>query len=308
MNTNPQAALFAFNPRQWLAMPILVALTACGGGGSSGASTGNAPVVTTGVAADAKYSQTLTVTLSGSHLDQPLTLSSATCKGFSRSTTAPWVSSATTAYYQCTVSGVGAGEVAVKDGGSGAALATVPFSVPMPQVTMTVTNNAGVAGSFVITLAPDKTPITVDNFLAYVNSHFYDGTVFHRFSPGFVLQGGGYAAPLVDNTAMPKATQAPIALEVNKGLSNTRMTVAMARTSLVNSATSQFFVNLVDNSSVLDPSALTAGYAVFGSITTGASTVTAVTAAPCTAISLFLPAGDCTPSPNVVVTSATQTQ
>jgi peptidyl-prolyl cis-trans isomerase A (cyclophilin A) len=173
---------------------------------------------------------------------------------------------------------------------------------------MTVTNNAGVAGSFVITLAPDKTPVTVDNFLAYVNSHFYDGTVFHRVSPGFVLQGGGYAAPLVDNTAPLKTTLAPIALEVNKGLGNTQWTVAMARTSDANSATSQFFINLVDNSTVLDPSALTAGYAVFGSVTTGTSTVTTITAAPCSAIALFLPAGDCTPMPNVVLTSAMQTQ
>jgi peptidyl-prolyl cis-trans isomerase A (cyclophilin A) len=308
MNIHLQASLSAIHLRQWLAMTGLVALTACGGGSGGSATTGNAPVVTAAVAADAKYSQTLTLTLSGSNLDQPLTLSSPTCKGFSRSSTAPWVSSDTTAYYQCTVSGVGVGQVAVKDGGSGAALSTVPFTVPMPQVTMTVTNNAGVAGSFVITLAPDKTPVTVDNFLAYVNSHFYDGTVFHRVSPGFVLQGGGYAAPLVDNTAPLKTTLAPIALEVNKGLGNTQWTVAMARTSDANSATSQFFINLVDNSTVLDPSALTAGYAVFGSVTTGTSTVTTITAAPCSAIALFLPAGDCTPMPNVVLTSAMQTQ
>lgn len=285
----------------------VLALTACGGGGG-GAPAGNAPVVTASLAADAKYSQTLTLTLSGQNLDQALTLSSAMCKNFLRSTTAPWVSSATTAYYQCTVSGVGAGEVAVKDGNSGAALATVPFTVAMPQVTLQVSNGAGVSGSLVITLAADKTPVTVDNFLAYVNGHFYDGTVFHRLSPGFVLQGGGYASPLVDNTAQTKPTQAPIALEVGKGLSNTQWTVAMARTSAANSATSQFFINLVDNSTVLDPSALTAGYAVFGAVTSGTSTVTAITAAPCTAIALFLPAGDCTPSPNVLVTSAVQSR
>ncbi len=122
-----------------------------------------------------------------------------------------------------------------------------------------------------------------------------------------MVQGGGYTAPLDVNDQNLKATSAPIALEVGKGLSNTQWTIAMARTSDANSATSQFFINLVDNSAELDPG-LSAGYAVFGSVTSGTSSVTAIVGAPCTAIPNFLPSGECTPSPNMVITSATQTQ
>ncbi|MBC8058617.1 MAG: peptidylprolyl isomerase, partial [Rhizobiales bacterium] len=118
---------------------------------------------------------------------------------------------------------------------------------------MTLSNGAAVTGTIVVTLAPDKTPITVDNFLAYVNSGFYNGTVIHRVSPGFVIQGGGYAAPIDTTTPTPKTANAAIALEVGKGLSNTQWTIAMARSSDPASATSQFYVNLVDNSSSLDP-------------------------------------------------------
>ncbi|MBC8057754.1 MAG: peptidylprolyl isomerase, partial [Rhizobiales bacterium] len=102
---------------------------------------------------------------------------------------------------------------------------------------------------------------------------------------------------------------AAIALEVGKGLSNTQWTIAMARSSDPASATSQFYVNLVDNSSSLDPGPLNgAGYAVFGSVTTGTSVVTSVAGAPCSEIPFFLPSGECTPSPNVVVTTAVQSQ
>lgn len=99
-------------------------------------------------------------------------------------------SGASTAQYSCTVSAVGSGQFVVKRSSGGAALSTTPFTVPAPQVTMNFSNGAAVSGSIVLTLAPDKTPVTVKNFLAYVNSGFYTGTVFHRVSPGFVIQGG----------------------------------------------------------------------------------------------------------------------
>jgi cyclophilin family peptidyl-prolyl cis-trans isomerase len=286
------------------------ALGACGGGGDGGSGGGaGGPSVSSATTGAAKYSQTLVLTVNGSGLDQGLSVSATGCRTPVLSTTAPFVSTATTAYYSCAVSAVGAGQFVVTRSSDTAALATVPFTVPVPQVTMTVSNGAGVDGTIVFTLAPDKTPLTVDNFLAYVNAAFYDGTVIHRVSPGFVVQGGGYAAPVVDATATTKPANAPIALEVNKGLSNTQWTVAMARTSDPASATSQFFINLVDNSSVLDPSPINgAGYAVFGSVSAGTATVTSVVGAPCTAIPFFLPSGECTPNPNVVVTSAVQTQ
>jgi cyclophilin family peptidyl-prolyl cis-trans isomerase len=179
-----------------------------------------------------------------------------------------------------------------------------------PQVTMTVSNGAGVSGEIVITLASLQAPVTTANFLAYVNSGFYNGLVFHRHAPNFVLQGGGYAGPLVANTTPQpalKPTNAPITLEDGGGLLNQRFTVAMARTNAPDSATSQFFINLADNTS-LDRGVFNRGYAVFGAVTAGAEVLTAMTAAPCTAWAGFLPAGDCLPSPNIVIVNARQTR
>jgi peptidyl-prolyl cis-trans isomerase A (cyclophilin A) len=200
-------------------------------------------------------------------------------------------------------------------GGGGSDPAPAPAPPPQPalpsQVTMTVTNGAGVSGSFVITLEDTKAPATVANFLAYVRAGFFTGTVIHRNSPNFVLQGGGFAGPLVAGGTIPsaKATSAPITLEDNAGLSNVRLTVAMARTSVPDSATSQFFINMANNT-FLDRTATARGYAVFGTITAGADFVAAMAAAPCAAWPAWnaLPAGDCLPSPNLTITAATQTR
>ncbi len=293
-----------------------LALAACGGGGGGGSDVpnggGSGPSVAsvTVTAGTLKYGQRVLVTVTGSRLEVgTIAINPATCGDAVPSTTAPYVSTATTAYFQCTVAATGSAKIEVADTANGAPLGSVGISVPVPQVTMTVSNGAGVSGVIVMTLAPDKAPITVSNFLAYVNSGFYDGTVFHRVSPGFVVQAGGYAAPVVTSVPTPKATSAPITLEANKGLSNTQWTVAMARTSAADSATSQFFINLADNSTVLDPSAINgAGYAVFGSVTGSTQAMSAIATAPCAVIPFFLPSGDCTPTPNVVISSAVQTQ
>jgi peptidyl-prolyl cis-trans isomerase A (cyclophilin A) len=191
----------------------------------------------------------------------------------------------------------------------GANLATVAYTVPVPQVTMTVSNGAGVSGSFVITLAPQQAPITVKNFLAYVNSGFYNGTVIHRITTVAtagveVVQGGGYSAP-VAASALPalKATNPAIVLEDNAGLSNINLSVAMARTNAPDSATSQFFINVANNLN-LDRTPTTRGYAVFGQVTSGANVVAAMKAAPC--VSALVSA--CLPIPNLVITNAAQTQ
>jgi cyclophilin family peptidyl-prolyl cis-trans isomerase len=293
-------------------------LAGCGGGG--GDPGGPPPVVTLSSTSSVKYGETMLVTLSGSHLDQTLTLTSAGCRDFARSITAPNISTATTAYYTCKVSGVGQLSLTVAAGGLTAA--TVPFTVAVPQVSMAISNGVGVTGTLVITLAPDLAPLTVDNFLAYVKSGFYNGTVFHRhakFAQGgdFVLQGGGYAGPLAAGGAIPtpKTTAAPIVLEDGAGASNLRWSVAMARTSAFDSATSQFFINLVDNSLVLDRTSAARGYAVFGTVSAGTAVVTAMTAAPCSLWPAFFdppppnPASlDCLPVPNLAVTGAIQTQ
>jgi cyclophilin family peptidyl-prolyl cis-trans isomerase len=178
-----------------------------------------------------------------------------------------------------------------------------------PQVTLTLSNGAGVNGTVVLTLDAGRAPVTVANFLNYVSAGFYTGTVIHRHSPSFVLQGGGYAGPLVAGGTLPtlKTTNAPIVLEDNAGLSNLCLTVAMARTSVADSANSQYYINLTNNT-FLDRTATARGYAVFGSVTAGSALVTAMTQAPCTAWSALLSAGECLPSPNITITSAVRTR
>jgi len=175
-----------------------------------------------------------------------------------------------------------------------------------PQVTLTFSNGAGVSGDLVLTLDRTRAPATVDNFLAYVAAGFYTGTVIHRHSAGFVLQGGGYSGPVTAAGAIPplKPTAAPIVLEDNAGLSNQCLTVAMARTGAPNSATSQFFINL-NNSTFLDRGA-NRGYAVFGSVTSGSPLVTAMVAAPCTVASIAV--DGCLPVPNITITNAVRTR
>jgi len=118
-------------------------------------------------------------------------------------------------------------------------------------------------GEFTIELEPKDAPISVENFLRYVDDGFFDGTIFHRIVPGFVIQGGGLT-PEFDN----KETRAPIKNEAANGLRNLRGTLSMARTNAVDSATSQFFVNLKDNA-FLDHKPGNFGYAVFGRVTKG---------------------------------------
>ena len=295
------------------ALTLSAALVGCGGGGSASvAATVDLSLrasITSSTLSVPMYGRPLLLTVVGNHLDNGLVVSATGCTGAALSSTAPYVSSATTAYYQCNATTVGAGQIVATRTADATVLATQPFTVPAPQVTLTLSNGTGVNGTMVFTLAPDKAPITVNNFLAYVDSGFYVGTVVHRVSPNFVIQAGGYAAPLVDGSAALKVTNPPIALEVNKGLSNTRWTVAMARQTGPNTATSQFFINLVDNSASLDPRpSVTEGYAVFASVSTGTQVATNIVAAACTAFAGFLPSGDCTPSPNVVITAAVQTR
>jgi len=130
-----------------------------------------------------------------------------------------------------------------------------------------------------ITLELDrvKAPITVDNFLKYVDSGFYDNLIFHRVIPGFMIQGGGMTDQMQEKT---QGARPPIKNEARNGLSNQRGTICMARTSDPDSATSQFFINVVDNAASLDPRPGSAGYAVFGKVISGMDTVDAIVASP----------------------------
>ena len=125
------------------------------------------------------------------------------------------------------------------------------------------------AGDIVIELDAAKAPKSVDNFLQYVNAGHYNGTVFHRVIPSFMIQGGGMTADMKEKT-----TRAPIPLESKNGLSNARGTVAMARTNDPNSATSQFFINVKDNERLNAANAPDGnGYAVFGKVVSGMDVV-----------------------------------
>ncbi|WP_083260336.1 peptidylprolyl isomerase [Marinobacter sp. X15-166B] len=135
----------------------------------------------------------------------------------------------------------------------------------LPRVIISTTE-----GDMELTLRPDVAPVTVKNFLAYVDSGFYDGTIFHRVIPGFMIQGGGF-----DDQLRRKATRAAIQNEARPTYKNLRGTIAMARTSNPDSATSQFFINLVDNE-FLNAGVRGAGYAVFGRITEGLGVADAI--------------------------------
>lgn len=125
-------------------------------------------------------------------------------------------------------------------------------------------------GAITVELYPDKAPKTVQNFLDYVNSGFYEGTIFHRVINGFMVQGGGFSQDYAQ-----KQTKAPVQNEADNGLTNDRGTLAMARTNDPHSATAQFFINVVDNG-FLNHSGKTPrgwGYAVFGKVTEGMEVV-----------------------------------
>jgi peptidyl-prolyl cis-trans isomerase A (cyclophilin A) len=123
-------------------------------------------------------------------------------------------------------------------------------------------------GDIVLELYPDKAPRTVENFLQYVRDRHYEGTIFHRVIDGFMVQGGGFNADF-----QQKPTRAPVPLEASNGLKNDRGTIAMARTSNPNSATAQFFINVVDNAMLNAPNPDGHGYAVFGRVVQGMDAV-----------------------------------
>ncbi|WP_114662521.1 peptidylprolyl isomerase [Polynucleobacter necessarius] len=130
-------------------------------------------------------------------------------------------------------------------------------------------------GNFVVELDDVKAPKTTANFLNYVKSGFYNGTIFHRVIDGFMIQGGGFTPDLVQ-----KPTDVPVASEANNDLKNNTYTIAMARTSDPDSATSQFFINVKDNEGLNYPNAMGNGYTVFGKVISGTQTIDAIRKVP----------------------------
>lgn len=136
-------------------------------------------------------------------------------------------------------------------------------------------------GNFVVELYPDKAPKTVENFLLYVKAKHYDGLIFHRVIPNFMVQGGGYTAKYEEKIMRP-----PVPLEASNGLKNELGTVAMARTNDPNSARSQFFINVKDNP-FLNAKGSADGYTVFGRVVSGMETVMKIKEVPTGAGGMF---------------------
>jgi peptidyl-prolyl cis-trans isomerase A (cyclophilin A) len=145
----------------------------------------------------------------------------------------------------------------------GLALSFAVLAADAPQVALKTS-----MGEIVLELNPEKAPITVANFLQYVKSGFYKGTIFHRVIDGFMIQGGGYDARMKE-----KKTGKPIKNESDNGLNNVMYSVAMARTNVHDSATSQFFINVGDHPNLDYPGRDGSGYAVFGKVVSGQDVV-----------------------------------
>jgi peptidyl-prolyl cis-trans isomerase A (cyclophilin A) len=215
--------------------------------------------------ASVQYSKKMIVTITGADLEQVNTASITKCSGLSLEPT----STSTQRNISCTVSGTGELSVELKDD-AGIVLASKTFKVPEPRVKMSTS-----LGDIIVELNPTAAPVTVNNFLRYVSSGFYSDTLFHRVT-GFVAQGGW----LTTEPAIKAGTLAPISLESNNGLSNVRGSIGMVRTTEANSATSQYYFNLLDNPGLNYVSDAQPGYAAFGMVVEGLNVLDAIGSVP----------------------------
>jgi cyclophilin family peptidyl-prolyl cis-trans isomerase len=280
--------------RTWRAIPALLAaaigVAACGGGNDGGD-----PTVNSMVATPAAYGRTAVWTVSGLNLDKGVVfvITSGSCENVAEI----GEGTAFQRQFGCRVASLGELVGQANDAG-GSRLASLRVVIPKPLVRLSLPQ-----GSIDLELEPERAPATVDNFLDYVNSGFYNNTIFHRVVEDFVVQGGGFT-PGSPNPLPKAATRPAIALESGNGLANVRGALAMARTSEPDSATSQFYINVVDNPSLDYRSDAEPGYAVFGKVTAGLDLVDAISIVPTRAV----PALGLThlPVTDVVVTAARQ--
>ena len=247
-----------FHSKLFLSFALALLIAGCGGG------TGFQPTITGVKPEILQYGKSATIFLGGKDLRSNMVVeTNGACVNPS------FASNSTTdiLVLNCTVKAVGNFTLTIKTE-AGVVVTTTSLTVPKPQVGILTS-----LGSIVMELDPAAAPITVNNFLSYANSGFYSNTLFHRVMSGFVIQGGGYTTGMVKK----EGQKDPIVLESNNGLSNLRGTVAMARTNVPNSATSEFFINHVDNL-FLNYSTTSAGYAVFGKVVQGMDVVDAIAA------------------------------
>lgn len=247
----------------------LALLSGCGGGGGGGTSVQNL------TATNVRYGGAMIITVSGRGLDQGIEL---TVDGPCINVTAIGTITDTTAQYTCAVAGVGRLTPRVREAG-GDELASVRVDVPLPRVSMTVTDGTR-SGSVVVELDPVAAPRTVGQFMAYVSSGFYKDTVFHRVRPDAAILGGGFVSEADGVYSVKLTTRNPIAMEAT-GLKNVRGALAMFREGDRDSANSMFLINTVDNPRFDAGSTETPeGYAVFGRVVQGLDIVDIVAAVP----------------------------
>jgi peptidyl-prolyl cis-trans isomerase A (cyclophilin A) len=264
---------------------LVALLSACGG------STGFPPVITGVKVQSIKYGNTATIYLGGKDLRSSITVDSngaCTNPSFASNSTTD------TLVLNCGVKVVGDMPLTLK-AENGSVLYTTTVTVPKPQVTLFTTK-----GAIVLELDPTTAPISSNNYLSYVSKGYYTSTLFHRVISGFMIQGGGYTTGMVKKSGQSAA----IELESNKGLSNLRGTLAMARTNVFNSATSEFFINVVDNTFLDYKNAGNPGYAVFGKVVQGMDVVDAIVAEPTGVLNGFADV----PLTDMVISLALQTQ
>jgi len=273
-----------FHFKLFLSITLALLIAGCGGG------TGFQPAIT-GVKQDTlQYGKSAIIYLGGKDLRSNMVVdTNGACidPSFASNSTTDML------VLNCTVKVIGNFTLTIKNE-AGVVLNTTPLTVDKPQVLILTS-----LGNFVLELDPAAAPITVNNFLSYVNNGFYQNTLFHRVISGFMIQGGGYTAGLVKKDGLKD----PIVLESNNGLTNLRGTVAMARTDNLNSATSEFFINHADNS-FLNYSTTNPGYAVFGKVIQGLDVVDVIASKP-TSVSNVLKDMP-VPLEDITITSALQ--
>ena len=254
-----------------VAFAMSALLSACGGG--SLAPEDNQQITSLEVKS-AAFSQQAVLWVGGINLRDTLKVDTGICKNpvFNQAQSFP-----ERAVINCTVTSTGEQPLSIL-GTNGQMLYSGKLTVPQPQVVMVTSQ-----GSVTLELDPAVAPVSVNNFLAYVSNGYYRNTLFHRVIPGFVAQGGGYTTGLVKKPGQ----LAPIVLESNKGLLNTRSSLAMARTNVPNSATSEFYVNLADNPSLDYKNANNPGYAVFGKVVKGMDVIDKIAALPTATLNNF---------------------
>lgn len=245
--------------------------TACGGGDDNEdvttlppAATPKPAVSTINASEALKYGQAITFKITGTDLNDNYTVTSSQCDNFSVIAS----QSKTEQAFTCTPIKTGTMSMTLTMENLGSDYAS-SLEVPKPQVIIFTS-----MGDITVELEPNNAAITVDNFLQYVAENFYNNLIFHRVIGNFMIQGGGFYSNMSQ-----KNTRDPIKLESVNGLHNTIGSIAMARTGVADSATSQFYINVVDNSNSLDgTTAGVDGYAVFGNVTAGLDVVNTIKA------------------------------